>query len=443
MKFFNLLKKELREMINAQFIVGLIVSASILAMMGGIMDTAMEEASQTGGELTVCDEDGTDFTENLLSNLEAAGYSIRDAKVTQEDRAALMKELGADSLLIIPEGFTAQILEQKTAGQLETVTVIKTASAMSALSDSTAAAMTLIDSFITQYLLYESGMSEQAAQITLQPVVSKDITVVADNSAEINSMTLVSFLSSQGMVVPLVIFILVMFTSQMILTAVATEKIDKTLETLLSAPVSRLSIVGAKMLAASIVALMNAAVYMVGFSSYIGSSLTSALGDGTLTNSIGEALTMNDILNQLGVNLTAGSYVLIGLQMFLTVLIALCVAMILGALATDIKAAQTLLMPIMICAMVPYIISMVSDVNTLSTPIRVLVYAIPFTHTFSAMSNVMFSNMTAYWLGLGYQLLFFIICLIAVLKIFTSDKIFTISLSMNQKWKNKKAAEKT
>lgn len=430
-------------MINAQFIIGLVVSAMILVMMGGIMDTAMEEAQQTGGELTVCDEDRTDFTKQLLGYLESAGFSIRDARVTQEDRAVLMKELGTDSLLIIPEGFTAQIFEQKTAGQLETVTVVKTASAMSALSDSTSAAMTLIDSFTTQYLLSESGMSTETAQMTLQPITTKEITVVADQSAEIGSMTLISFLSSQGMVVPLVIFILVMFTSQMILTAVATEKIDKTLETLLSAPVSRLSIVGAKMLAASIVALINAAVYMIGFSSYIGSSLTSALDSGTLTNSIGEALTMNDILNQLGVNLTPVSYVLIGLQMFLTVLIALCVAMILGALATDIKAAQTLLMPIMVCAMVPYIISMVSDVSSLSTPIRVLVYAIPFTHTFSAMSNVMFSNMTAYWLGLGYQLVFFAVCLIAVLRIFTSDKIFTISLSMNQKRKIKKAAEKT
>ena len=48
--------------------------------------------------------------------------------------------------------------------------------------------------------------------------------------------------------IPIVLFVAVIFASQMIATAIATEKENKTLETLLSYPVTRTSIVTSKML---------------------------------------------------------------------------------------------------------------------------------------------------------------------------------------------------
>ena len=97
----------------------------------------------------------------------------------------------------------------------------------------------------------------------------------------------------------------------MIIGAISTEKIDKTLETLLSAPVSRLSVILAKMLAAAIVALLNAVVYMLGFTGYLSSMLSQSIGDASLGEVVGQAQTMDDVMTQLGVNMTAGSYLLV------------------------------------------------------------------------------------------------------------------------------------
>ena len=81
---------------------------------------------------------------------------------------------------------------------------------------------------------------------------------------------------------------------------------------------------------------------------------------------------------------------------------------------------------------------MLSDINALPTAIRTLVYAIPFTHTFSAMSNLMFGNNAVFFGGLAYQAVFFAVCMFFALKLFKSDKIFTISLNFGQNAKFKK-----
>ena len=71
-----------------------------------------------------------------------------------------------------------------------------------------------------------------------------------------------------------------MFASQMIISAISTEKIDKTLETLLSAPVSRIAVLSSKMLAATIISALYAAIYMLGFS-----NMMSGMGGDMMSSS--------------------------------------------------------------------------------------------------------------------------------------------------------------
>ena len=47
MKFINLLKKELSELINLQMILGLIVSLGIFMALGGIMNVTIDEAVES------------------------------------------------------------------------------------------------------------------------------------------------------------------------------------------------------------------------------------------------------------------------------------------------------------------------------------------------------------------------------------------------------------
>lgn len=435
MKFISLLKKELRELLTAQLVIVLVVTAGMMFMIGQILSNVVQDAAKESGSLHICDQDDTDLTRSLIQQLKALGYEVDTVEITGEDRAAAMSRLELSSLIILPEGFTDGLLHGNDPAQVETVSVLKNASMVSSAGDPLAGGLQSIRTILTQALMEQSGMTQEQAAKAMQPFGTKEITVVRDKSAQINSSTLVGFLSMQNMLVPIVVFMLVMYTSQMIIGAISTEKIDKTLETLLSAPVSRLSVILAKMLAAAIVALLNAVVYMLGFTGYLSSMLSQSIGDASLGEVVGQAQTMDDIMTQLGVNMTAGSYLLVGLQMFLTILVTLSVSIILGALVNDAKSAQSVLMPIMVLAMIPYLISMMTDIQSLSPVVRTLLYAIPFTHTFSAMSNVMFGNMTLYWIGAGYQLLVFLICITIALRLFTSDRIFTMSINFGAKKK--------
>ena len=240
-------------------------------------------------------------------------------------------------------------------------------------------------------------------------------------------------------------------TSQTLVNAIATEKIDKTLETLLSAPVSRTAIIGAKMLAAAIVAMLQAVVYTIGFSSMMAGGI---LNGGDFMNSAGvhpgtdlsgamDEVTASlpavaDGMTKLGLTLGITDYLLVGVQLFLTILICLSVSIILGALVNDSKSSQTIMLPLMMAAMIPYFITLFADVNSMPAALKVLVYAIPFTHTFSAIPNLMFGHTGIFWFGIVYQLIFFFVCMFFAMKLFNSDKILTVSLNFGQKSKFKK-----
>ena len=100
-------------------------------------------------------------------------------------------------------------------------------------------------------------------------------------------------------------------------------------------------------------------------------------------------------------------------------------------------------MPINFAAMIPYLLSIMVDIKTLSPVVKYVVYAIPFTHTFMASENVMFSNMSLYWGGFAYQVVFLAVCLFIAMRIFMSDRVFTMSLGgkNNKRKKSLRKAE--
>ncbi len=437
MKFLNLLKKELHELINVQMIIGLVVTVGLLMSVGNMMSNVMDDATSETGTVNISDRDDTEFTRSIISSLESAGFEVNRVNEDNSDRAKLLESAGCDSLIIIPKGFTDEALDSASGDNtvsvgLELITSLKSTSALASMSDKTSAAAEIISDIVKKEFMTQKGLSEDEIGKIEVPLNISEVTVVNGKSAVVSPEILTGMIQSQGMLIPIVVFILVMFTSQMIISAISTEKIDKTLETLLSAPVSRISVLGAKMLAAAIVAIINAAVYMVGFYGYMGSMLDGAVNNADV---VGSALTINDIMKELGLKIGISGFILVGLQMFMTIVICLAASLILGALVNDTKSAQTMLMPIMVLAMVPYFVSMLYDINMLSPVARTLVYAIPFTHTFNAMNNIMFGNMNLYWFGLAYQFLLFIVCMFFAVRIFTSDKIFTISLNFGQKKK--------
>lgn len=440
MKFINLLKKELSELLNKQMFIGLILTTLIFMFVGNIMETTISDAVNETYSLNICNNDDGDMSDRLMDMLSQMGendaLTLKVVEAQGEDYADIINDNDISSLIIIPEGFSDTLAEGKPA-ELISISRMTSAATMSNLSNDTSGAVSVIEKCITNLLAEKSGLTAEDLALMDAPISVSENTVIDDKSAAVSMDNVMSKVMMQNMILPLIVFVLIMMTSQTLMSAISNEKIDKTLETLLSAPVSRTAVISAKMIAAAVVALINAAVYMVGFSVFV-SGATDTVTEELSTSVVTQAISVEVALAQLGLSLGITDYLFIGIQLFLTIMICLSVSLILGAMVNDTKSSQTMIMPIMMLAMVPYMISMLADVNAMPTAVRMLVYAIPFTHTFSAMSNLMFGNDAIFFGGLIYQAVFFAICMFFALRLFKSDKIFTISLNFGQKAKFKK-----
>lgn len=421
-KFLSLLKKELREMLTAQTIGLLLFMLIMMYSMGGMMTKSSEEAQEQSGRITICDLDKTDFSESVIEFLKHPTADMtNDVNVFEpesDDYAAELKRLGVKSFVVLSQGFSDKITSGEQA-EIIYVSRMTSLATMSNMNVGSETAVQLISAAVKSALytqkVSEGALTEAEAVLIEAPVGVTEHTIVNDKSENVSQLILYSSLYSRSLFMPLVVYIMVLLGSQTMINAVSAEKIDKTLETLLSAPVSRLHIICAKMLAAAVIAILNASVYMIGMN-----NLTINI-TGELPDDIGENL------KNLGLVFDLKTYLLIGVQMMLTMLIALSLAMILGAFAKDIKSSQTLLLPLMFITIIPFMASMFTDISGLPGMFKYLLYAIPFTHTFTATDCVLFGKTNEYIFGLIYQIIFLIICLAITVKIFTSDSIFTMT----------------
>ena len=438
MKFINLLKKELSELVNVQMLATLGIMLLIFMMMGNIMTTAINDVVEDASHPTVniSDRDNTELSKQLIEALKAADADVNVIETEGDDYASILADNNIKNIIIITEGFTKSIEEEKKP-ELLSVAKMTSAASMANISNGNVGASSLINECVRNLIAETKGIDKEELQRINSPIEITENTVVDKNWAPISIGKITAKISFQNVALPIALFVLLIMTSQSLISSVSNEKIDKTLETLLSAPVSRMSVISAKMLAAAIVALINACVMMIGFTFFVKDSITNI--DQEVTDAAKQMLSTDNAFRQLGLNLSAVDYLLIGLQFFFTIMICLSISIVLGSLANDAKASQTVILPIMLLVMVPYIISILTDVNSLPTAVRIVVYAIPFTHTFMAMGNLIFGNTAIYAFGLIYQIIIFAVCMYFALRLFKSDKILTMSLNIGQKSRFKKS----
>ena len=424
--FYQLVKKEIREMLTPQVIVQIVVISLLFLFLGNFISGIASSANEDRNKVAIADFDKTTLSGNVLSTLSTMGFEVE--KMAGDNTAAALesaKAKGYNSLVVIPKGFEAGITNKQPVN-LEVQTILKTLSisAMYNSSSGTSAAAAINE--IVSNTILSGNLTGISPTFAKNPVGFSETTIVGDKSAVISAATLMGFVTSKSVFIPLIVYMLVIFASQMISAAIANEKIDKTLETLLTTPVSRFSVVASKMCASGLVSLVNAVVFLVGFSGYM-----NGVTGGALEGANGSAL--SEAVKSLGFELTAPQYVLIGVQLFLTLLITLAVSRILGAMAKDIKGAQMAVMPIMLLVMLPYLLTMFADLGTMPLPIQILLYALPFTHTFMASNLLMMGNYAMYFAGLAYQVVLLVVAISFAANFFSSDKLFTVAFGDRKK----------
>ena len=458
MKFGNLLKKELGELITKQAIISMVFVLVLFVFMGQIMGHSMEEGFDTS-TLNICIKDDSDFTKNVIERIKADKTTeLNIVDIQSDNYYDELERLDLKYVVIIPEGYGDTIVNEKKPGQIIFASKVSLgfSAAMSSISSSDAVS-TIVDHSADEAMESIYGLTAEDVALITSPANTVEFSAANGKSVEISAAAVSSIVMMESMIAPFAIFFLLLLASQMIMTAISTEKIDKTLETLLSTPVSRMTVLTAKMVAAIVSALLNAVFMIVGFGIYMVSIMGGAMSGATngaanisdiagMTNvpdagALTDVLSTADAISQLGFSLSGVDILLFGLQLFLTLAIGLSISLILGATATDVKSVQTLVMPIMIAVMIPFFVTMFMDFGTMPTAAKVIMFLIPFTHSYIALTNLMSGDMIMYWGGLAYQIVFFAVCMFLAVRMFTSDKLFTMSFSSENKT-NKKLLKK-
>ncbi len=458
MKFGNLLKKELSELITKQAVISMVFVLVLFVFMGQIMGHSMEEGFDTS-TLNICIKDDSDFTKNVIERIKADRTTeFNIVEIRSDNYYDELERLDLKYVVIIPEGYGDTIVNEKKPGQLIFASKVSLgfSAAMSSISSSDAVS-TIVDCSADEAMESIYGLTAEDVALITSPANTVEFSAANGKSVEISAAAVSSIVMMESMIAPFAIFFLLLLASQMIMTAISTEKIDKTLETLLSTPVSRMTVLTAKMVAAIISALLNAVFMIVGFGIYMVSIMGGAMSGATngsanisdiagMTNvpdagALTDVLSTADAISQLGFSLSGMDILLFGLQLFLTLAIGLSISLILGAAATDVKSVQTLVMPIMIAVMIPFFVTMFMDFGEMPVAAKVIMFLIPFTHSYIALTNLLSGDMIMYWGGLAYQIVFFAVCMFLAVRMFTSDKLFTMSFSSENKT-NKKLLKK-
>lgn len=458
MRFGNLLKKELGELITKQAVISMIFVLVLFVFMGQIMGRSMEKGLDTS-TLNICIKDDSDFTKNVIDRIKADETTeLNMVDIRSDNYYDELERLDLKYVVIIPEGYGDTIVNEKKPGQLIFASRVSLgfSAAMSSISSSDAVS-TIVDCSADEAMESIYGLTAEDVALITSPANTVEFSAANGKSVEISAAAVSSIVMMESMIAPFAIFFLLLLASQMIMTAISTEKIDKTLETLLSTPVSRMTVLTAKMVAAIISALLNAVFMIVGFGIYMVSIMGGAMSGATngsanisdiagMTNvpdtgALTDVLSTADAISQLGFSLSGMDILLFGLQLFLTLAIGLSISLILGAAATDVKSVQTLVMPIMIAVMIPFFVTMFMDFGEMPVAAKVIMFLIPFTHSYIALTNLLSGDMIMYWGGLAYQIVFFAVCMFLAVRMFTSDKLFTMSFSSENKT-NKKLLKK-
>jgi ABC-2 type transport system permease protein len=165
------------------------------------------------------------------------------------------------------------------------------------------------------------------------------------------------------------------------------------------------------------------------------STITESMSQADLSAMTSAIMSIPEAMVTLGITLSAGEYLLFGLQLILSIAIGLAASLILGATVTDAKSQTSLMLPIIMASMLPFFITMFVNVNDMPVIFKFIMYAIPFTHAYMAVPNLIAGNMILFWCGVLYQAIFLGITLYGAVRMFMSDRLFTVSFGENQQKK--------
>ncbi len=405
----NVVVKELKELLrDPKILIGMIVVPLVMfPILGFVIRGSMESTQQRLQSLQVgvTDFDHDVMAENLTSFLEDIPTLtiVRiNASSIAEAVEILQTQTNATDLIVIPSGFTENVSREDLVN-VDVYTVFSGAGGITETATSSVISGVYLEA-------YKRSLAPDPF-LTVPKSIIKGKPVDVPPSALFNTMYL------QVFALPITISILLVFSMQIAATSVASEKEEKTLETLLSLPISRFTILSGKLAGTIIVAAVGAIAIMVGFGYYMGSFTAISDMGGVQVD-----------LAEIGLAPSILGYAILGASVFMALLSALALAIIISAFSEDVRGAQSIVGYLYLIIMLPMFVIMFTSFNSLPLAFRVVILALPYSHPMLAAQATFTGDYLTAIFGVIYVALFTVALLYAAAKLFATEKILTVKL---------------
>lgn len=420
--FWILVMKELKDLLRDKgLIFGIIIVPLIIyPALGQMMQVGFEQAQEETKVVLVNLDEGQ-YGDLLIKALEAApNVTLTKIEALSVDEAIRKaQEKNYNMIVIIPKNFSKAI-ENNQKAQVEVYGIIRGISGgmREAVSEGRINAVpTVLNEYLAKLKIQQNMEGDPEA--ILKPIDAKSFTVIKGRVVAIPPSLVANLITSQSFSMPIVIFIMIILVAQMSAGSMAMEKENKTLETLLTLPVKRITIVAGKMVGTAVIGIIAAIAYMIGMRNYLGS----------LTSSAQVGIT----LEELGLTVTPQGAALFVLIMFLAMIFALSFAMLLAVFAEDTKSANTVVSAGIMPLTFPTFILMFADLETLPLAIKYLLLAIPFSHPILASRAMLMGEYSTMYASAVYLGVLSVLMLLITARFFTTEKLLTAKLRLRRR----------
>lgn len=419
MKIVPILRKELKDLIRERVVLfGMIIGPLLIfGIMGAVMNLSFKAAEKEAVKpvkVAVADLDGSAASRLLLAYL----GNMTNTKVIEppNDPVDTLNRLydseGIEALLLIPKSFGNNLSSGLPARVMEYIYVSKP-SLMSL--PSTGRLTSYIEGFNKLVLLkaVRNSYPDATVEFVSSPV-SENSSVILMGRPVGSPEELMQFMFAQVLILPLALFVAVIAAIQVAAVSMAIEKEAKTIEMLLSLPVSRTEILAGKLLGVSLIAVIGASSYTLGFLVYM--KAIPSVGAGSLLTTLG----------------LIGS-ALYFVALLLGLLISIGIGILTSVFVSDVKSAQIVSSYISFPLIFPIFVFMFGvTLEDLPGYIQALMNLDPYVHMLKAFLGIVTGDYSKVTMGLAGMVIYLLVLMYAASRLFSSERLLTSQVTLRR-----------
>ena len=418
--FMNVFMKEIKSIIRdprlliSMIIVPIVFMGIMYGIIGEMSKQAVKEAMTPGGDVIVVDMDHGRWANDFIEFLKEEKYNIIMYQSLDEALENYDNVLG---VILIPKGFSDNLTNNRP-GTLQLYFKIKTISLAGMVGGSKL--FGVIGGYsreISKTILTSNNLNPD---YVLSPVNATSNVVIGKTVLGGYTVgAVMGTLFMMGFFIPLIIAILAGFIAQLSATSIAVEKEEKMLETLLSLPMNRMSLIAAKISAAAVVSMVGGGLYIIILGWYF-AQMTS-LGETTE----GQGLAALSAISQI---FSGTTQVLFAITAFGVLFLVLGITIVLALFVEDVRSAQIISGYIMFPLMISIFVVMFTDVSRLSETARLILSIVPFVNMPMMINYSLLGENLALVLAAVSTWIYALLAIYVASRFIGTEKIFTVKL---------------